>query len=350
MNNIVYDGGNQIYVPASMGGPKHNQLLGTVGEQLSEVGCRICYDSLGTGRSSEELHKHILDVKNHSVYEHYNFTVSFYCRLDNELKFYRALANRKGTYIYHKGNEIQITTNLRVILEWYKNPLLINNQYVHESLAYYGHKLCPQIISAPVYPDLSHSRLVTDDNELNEDQIWISCWLPGSRGLTHEQVRHRFAMSQRSTRYVDESDSEFIVHPLTQKFLKDNNVPVDDRHSVLRSLNEAAEHDKDCYVKIVEMLQTYLMDQGVDKLGARKQARGAARLHLPNGLASEMIYSAPISGWKWILSQRYNDLADAEIRILHANVYQSLKDSRYGKYFNDYEITDAKDGIGTVIK
>jgi thymidylate synthase (FAD) len=37
-----------------------------------------------------------------------------------------------------------------------------------------------------------------------------------SRGLTHELVRHRVgvAISQRSTRYVDESDSEWIRHPL----------------------------------------------------------------------------------------------------------------------------------------
>ena len=36
-----------------------------------------------------------------------------------------------------------------------------------------------------------------------------------SRSLTHELVRHRagFAYSQRSQRFVDESDSPFVVPP-----------------------------------------------------------------------------------------------------------------------------------------
>jgi hypothetical protein len=114
-------------------------------------------------------------------------------------------------------------------------------------------------------------------------------------------------------------------------------------------INKAAMADKLAYDAVVGVLQEYLIKQGVDKLGARKQCRGAGRLHLPNGLFSEMIYSAPISGWKWILSQRYNDLADAEIRLLYADVYESLVKSRYGKYFEGQEIRDAKDGIGTVM-
>jgi hypothetical protein len=53
----------QLYLPESMGRPKENQLTGTIHENLGELASRICYDSLGSGRSSEALHQHILDVR-----------------------------------------------------------------------------------------------------------------------------------------------------------------------------------------------------------------------------------------------------------------------------------------------
>lgn len=58
---LVYDGG-EVLIPEEMDKPSDGQMIGTQYEQLSELACRVCYDSLGRGRSSQDLHKHILEV------------------------------------------------------------------------------------------------------------------------------------------------------------------------------------------------------------------------------------------------------------------------------------------------
>src|SRR4051794_34446430 len=100
---LVFDG-YKLTVPECMGVAKENQLQGTVWECLGELACRICYDSLGKGRSSRDLHNHIMEVKNLSVYEHIVFTVKI-PGFDN----YQSLMNRKGVYCFWD----QITVNLR---------------------------------------------------------------------------------------------------------------------------------------------------------------------------------------------------------------------------------------------
>ena len=91
-----------------------------------------------------------------------------------------------------------------------------------------------------------------------------------SRGCTHELVRHRVgvAISQRSTRYVDESVSAWVWHPLLAKL---------DDPALLREIDDAEGACRGVYDKVVERLQGILQQEGCDKLTARKQARGAAR-------------------------------------------------------------------------
>src|SRR6516225_6478111 len=74
---LVYDGGEAVYIPSEMGMPRDNQMQGTHAEQLCELAGRVCYDSLGKGLSSEEYHRHILEVNHTSTLEHFNFTVEF---------------------------------------------------------------------------------------------------------------------------------------------------------------------------------------------------------------------------------------------------------------------------------
>jgi thymidylate synthase ThyX len=64
-----------------------------------------------------------------------------------------------------------------------------------------------------------------------------------------------------------------------------------------------------------------------DKTAARKQARGAARGYLGNALASDMLFTTSVTGWKWILSQRKNKLADAEIREVYTPAWTALQSS-----------------------
>lgn len=51
-----------------------DQGKGTVPEQIIERAGRECYDSFGRGRSSEDFHAHLREVKHGSVLRHVNFT------------------------------------------------------------------------------------------------------------------------------------------------------------------------------------------------------------------------------------------------------------------------------------
>lgn len=51
-----------------------NQGLGSDAEVLSEIAGRVCYDSWGQGRSSQDYHSHIIEVGHGSVLAHATFT------------------------------------------------------------------------------------------------------------------------------------------------------------------------------------------------------------------------------------------------------------------------------------
>lgn len=181
----------------------------------------------------------------------------------------------------------------------------------------------------------------------------INFYLDGiSRGCTHELVRHRAgcAISQRSTRYVDESGSPWILHPLLEQYL--------DTEQVHRAPNgEATElsmrqhaalvrHSaSNAYDHIVECLQAFMISKGADKLTARKQARGAARGLLGNALATSMVWSANIRALRTVIEQRANPAADAEIRLLANRLYEEAR-KVCPEYFSDYLKVECPDGIG----
>jgi hypothetical protein len=91
-----------------------------------------------------------------------------------------------------------------------------------EVLRRWAHKFVPMIVPAPELCSVGENILELTwqkTEDLSDDQANITLYLYGSRGFTHEQVRHRFAISQRSTRYVDEDGSPYIMHPLVAAYL-----------------------------------------------------------------------------------------------------------------------------------
>jgi hypothetical protein len=357
--SLVFDGGSEVRIPESMGTPSADQMKGTPAEQLGEVACRICYDSLGSGRSSEALHKHILEVINLSVYEHFQFTVGFTNIPIHQIL--QTLMNRKGVWIKivePDESMIDVTINFRTILEWNKCTRSGNINGRSQSIRYHlqkvAHSLAPMIVPMPEDNSTGEFErekgvMLIDSDRLDPDQAWVSLWLYGSRGFTHEQVRHRFAISQRSTRYVDETDSPYIIHPLITKWLNDKEGLLTDKVRATTLMTQSVEADRKTYIYLVEQLQAYSMKQGLDRTNARKQARGAARGYLGNALASEMIFSAPVTGWRHILRQRASKFADAEIRTIYTPALKALKSSRYGGFFADLETVPAPDGMGEVL-
>lgn len=160
-----------------------------------------------------------------------------------------------------------------------------------------------------------------------------------SRGLTHELVRHRVgvAISQRSTRYVDESQSEYVHHPLVLAYAREKNQGL--------GFGVSMHADKEVYRQIVDMLEAWLIEKGTDKFTARKQARGAARGYLGNALMTEMVWTCNIRALKQILKQRANRHADAEIRVLANRLYEEAL-PYWPTYLGRYQKRDCPDGIG----
>lgn len=328
---LVYDGG-EVTIPAAMGQARTDQMQGTVREQLIELAGRCCYDSLGQGRGSAEYHKHILDVGHTSVLEHATISVAFDAGLD-----VRVCLNRKGVWVGIEDNTVLITLNFRALLEWERYTTRVNRSTcagsVSDTLWYWGWELAPQIFARESTVGM-RSKLVGAD-ELNDDQAHISLWMTGSRGWSHEMVRHRYAMSQRSTRYVDESDGEWVLHPEIKEFLDET-----DDQELTGALEDVVFAGKRAYEVLVAAMTPWARSRGLDKTAARKLARGAARGYLGNALRTEMIFTASVSGWKDMIRQRLNPAADAEIRSIFKDVVVALRGSRYGDRFNDISASD----------
>lgn len=229
------------------------QDQGTDLERLIECAGRECYDSYGKGRSSEEYHRHILDVQHGSVTEH--ATISF--------------------------------------------------------------------------------------------RLWDI-----SRGLTHELVRHRagIAISQRSTRYVDESESDWAWHPLIWEAIDwgkshDGQLTRTAAENAEFSMEKCMGQARMAYNSIQGICEAYLATRGVSGTDRRKQARGAARGALGNALATSMIWTANIRTLRFCIEQRANPAADGEIRLEFDFIYEAAC-KFCPAYFGDYQRVETSDGIG----
>jgi thymidylate synthase ThyX len=382
---LVWDGGPEIMVPPQVGKPHSEQMKGTSGEQLIEVCTRLCYDSMGLddegqpkGRGTKDTLKNVMETGHHSVLEHYVRTVEFQhvppgAREDIVLAF----TNRPGCWLRWKldvtgpvGDEvnIRVTMNVRAVVEWEEWSERLRTEHgfpahgetptlwrcIGYRLRTLWTALVPLLVEAhdvgdtwPVW--LLHSPLAFAEPETDSEK-WLTLYLVGSRGMSHEQVRHRFAMSQRSTRYCEEGESAWHWHPLIHKFIEEHpHVPV--FADVLRGAQHAAQ---ETYRAICDELQEWLAaklpkETPYRKKHARKQARGAARGFLGNALETQMCFTAPVWGWRHIASMRAADAADAEIRVVISEAVRCLKASRYGDRFADLVLGPASDGMGEAL-
>lgn len=201
---LVWDGGNDVRIPEELGTPAPSQMLGTVAEKVSELSGRTCYDSLGRGRSSADYHVHILDVGHGSVYEHFNMTVCMEQKPELEV-----FLNRPGLWVVKdkKTGVLRVTFNPRNIIDWNSwsramesDDLIGTAGSVGDILAYHGSRAFPAIVpprhtGAHAEYD-SYSKVVPPHGD---EEKWVSMFLMGSRGFSHELVRHgdRTGISQR---------------------------------------------------------------------------------------------------------------------------------------------------------
>ncbi len=310
------------------------------------VVCGNCYDSLGKGRDSVAYHQHILEVGHFSVYEHYNFTVVVRGgALNREVVL--DLANRPGVYLRVSDNDcdLRVTLNIRCLLDWAKwRPPHREAFPLPTDMRIVGNRVAPRAIeptdipTESLGPDLLHDFVALVDDE----ERWVSLRLTGSRGFSHEQVRHgdRTAISQRSTRYVNESESPWCIHPLVRAIATPGE---------LEAIDTFVGRSRSFYTHWSRRGMDWLTEKGVDQGTARKQARGAARGFLGNALGTSMIFSASVAQWRRMLAQRCHPAADAEIRESAVEVLKCLRQSCYGDRFADIVLVPSPDGLGEVL-
>lgn len=131
-----------------------------------------------------------------------------------------------------------------------------------------------------------------------------------SRAFTHQLVRHRLcSFTQQSQRYVDESNFNYI-EPLSIK-----NHP--EAHSAFIDFMEEAR-------KAYRELQ---------KLGIKKQD---ARFVLPNAAESQIVVTANLREWRYIIELRSEPGAQWEIRQAAIEILKILK-KHAPTIFEDFE-------------
>jgi len=160
-----------------------------------------------------------------------------------------------------------------------------------------------------------------------------------SRSLTHELVRHRagFAFSQRSQRYVDEKEANFVVPPA----LSDNK---DQMRNAKQVFDEALQSASDSYNMLVEELDKILpRDKFSANTDRRKAIRQAARSVLPNATETKIFATANVRSWRHFIEMRGAIFADWEIRYLALKVLDILQ-TEAPLLFGDFEISDLPDG------
>lgn len=376
---LVWDG-TDLTVPAEMGQAREGQLAGTPLDNVVELAGRVCYDSLGRERSRDTpaYHQHIVEVGHLSVQEHANLTFDVGMlptpgepdwSLDRTVQqgplppydfmaVSYALLNRPGLWVrpapLGSGATLRITTNLRAVREWPRWGCFTPLGQVNEHAIWLGQWLQHLMYERAVNGMCGIKTCVPDDNQLTvrvvppetDEEVWVSTYIHNvSRGLTHELVRHGdyTAISQRSTRYVDEAESDWEWHPLFHAYFDHIKDP-----DAGWELNEAERAAKYAYKNAVQDLMSLLVERGVDKTTARKQARGAARGVLGNALSTDLIFSASIAQWKRMTALRAHPAADAEIRLLFVEAFDLLSAKFPDRWVGWYK-EPSPDGIGDCV-
>lgn len=144
----------------------------------------------------------------------------------------------------------------------------------------------------------------------------------GSRGFTHQLVRHRIcAFSQQSQRYVNEESFSFVTPD---------------------SITENPEAEKIFNGFMDESRETYKKLMG---LGIKKED---ARFVLPQGTESEIVISANFREWRHIFQERCSKAAQWEIRKAAIEMLKTLA-KEAPTVFEDFVINEDNCSAASVL-
>jgi Thymidylate synthase complementing protein len=347
---LIYDGGDHVKLPSTWRRPNPDQFQGTVAEQLVEAAGRCCYDSAGlpTSRASIPFHRNLAGLDgtppHYSVHEHVHVTIE----TDDFPLIWVGIPD--VSVAHELGGDLsnpcwRVTFNLRHCLEWPKNVTYRGSMRVPWENMWVPPLLRTVQVKMPsIFPsDGKETYDVKIVEPKYDTEAFVSLFLEDSRVWSHEMVRHRFNISQRSGRFVDETDRENCTHPLLRDFIREEydehfmfddqgfSVTMEDMQKNIKQwVEESLTKNDFVYAKVCNVLQAYATSKGLDRTTARKQARSAARYYLGNGLSTEMVFTASIRSWRGIFAQRCHPAADQAIRELMEAARELVKGSRYG--------------------
>lgn len=154
------------------------------------------------------------------------------------------------------------------------------------------------------------------------------CW----SGNTHELVRHRAgtAISQESLRYVRPKDLRMTLVPGSELSRLPN----------LDGLQRALEATQAVYEQFAG--STIRAGMPFDE---KKGWTSALRRILPDGIATNIVWSANHRALRWVLEMRTAPGAEAEMRFVFDKVGQILKKD-YPLIYQDFERIPHEDGVG----
>lgn len=160
-----------------------------------------------------------------------------------------------------------------------------------------------------------------------------------SRSFTHELVRHRagWGFSQVSQRYVDESDTAFVMPPALLRLPAGvGTVARDDWTAQMTAA-------RDVYTQLSNLLFASYQEIE-DRVHRRKLAREAARSVLPNATETKIVATANARAWRTMLELRTGEGAEAEMRRCAVEILKLLS-ATAPAFFSDFEMYVSSDGL-----
>ena len=160
-----------------------------------------------------------------------------------------------------------------------------------------------------------------------------------SRSLTHEFVRHRagFAYSQRSQRYVDESDTAFVLPPALRGDAEAEGI-----------MDGFTETVKSVYGDLAYILTEELHSAPGTNTDKRKAVRQAARSVLPNATETKLFVTGNVRAWRHFIEMRAAVHADREIREVAMMILYKLQEES-PLLFGDFEVNALPDGSSVAV-
>lgn len=188
----------------------------------------------------------------------------------------------------------------------------------------------------------------------------VSLFIEGiTRGCSLELNRHRpISISQRSTRYTKEEDSEIVLDPYYAALFRKHNFKFHpDKKTIIGTYDpqyiEEYKLIRTHFENFIQCVEQYkyevetLINLNPNKLTGfdlRKWARGKARNSLPHGLETRGTWTSNHRGWRWFVELRSERHAEPEIRRLANHIFEAVK-TVAPECYEDFENNGVYDGI-----